>query len=101
VILEARYRKLLVDREEDWRLKSRAIWLKSGDDNIKLFQAFARGRKNLNTIFYFNHTESISLSYFEDLAQMGCNHFKYLFKSPPENQHTGYHLDDSLFPQIF
>lgn len=25
VSLEARYRKLLVDREEDWRLKSRAI----------------------------------------------------------------------------
>jgi hypothetical protein len=83
VSLEARYRKLLADREEDWRLKSRAIWLKSGDENTKFFQDFARGRKNLNNIWSLNDPTGRRLSSFEDLAQMGCNHFKDLFKAPP------------------
>ena len=31
--LEGRHKSLLLAQEESWRLKSRAIWLESGDDN--------------------------------------------------------------------
>jgi hypothetical protein len=43
--LEERRRTLLVEQEEAWRLKSRAIWLEKGDENKKLFQAYEKGRR--------------------------------------------------------
>ena len=48
--LELCRNKLLKEKEEVWRLKSRAICLESGDDNTKFFQTFAKGRKMQNNI---------------------------------------------------
>ena len=48
--LEKRRQSLLKEQEEAWRQKGRDIWLKSSDENTKLFQAYARGRKMANTI---------------------------------------------------
>jgi hypothetical protein len=44
--------RLIKENEEMWRLKSRAIWMKSGDENKKNFQAYAKGRKCSNTIWH-------------------------------------------------
>lgn len=41
---------ILKERKETWRLRSRAIWLKEGDDNSKFFHKFVNGRKEINTI---------------------------------------------------
>jgi len=43
--------KILQEKEELWRLKSRAIWLKAGDCNTKYFHNLANGRKASNTIW--------------------------------------------------
>jgi len=48
--LEAKRRKILRDREEMWRLRSRAIWLKAGDRNTKFFHNYAKRLKKSNTI---------------------------------------------------
>ena len=49
--LEGRRNTLLLEKEETWRLKRRAIWLACGDDNTKKIHAYARGRKVVNTIW--------------------------------------------------
>ena len=36
--LETSLQKILRQEEEGWRLRSRILWLKGGDQNTKLFQ---------------------------------------------------------------
>lgn len=51
--------KILKDREESWRLRSRAIWLKEGDDNTKLYHKHENGRKAINTIWELKNGQGI------------------------------------------
>jgi hypothetical protein len=46
VNLESDRKKKLLEEEERWRQKSRAIWIASGDKNTKFFHQFARYRRN-------------------------------------------------------
>ena len=80
--LEGRCNILLLEREEAWRLKSRALWLECGDDNTKFFHAYARGRKVANTIWSLQDEEGSTHLSFDDKASCGVNHFQQLFKAP-------------------
>jgi len=82
--LESRRNTLLSDKEETWRLKSRAIWMTCGDDNTKFFHAYARGRKATNTIWSLKDEEGVSHSNFEDKARCGVTHFQNLFRAPQQ-----------------
>jgi hypothetical protein len=74
-------RDLLQDREEEWRKKSRALCLHSGDENTKFFQSYAKGRKLENTIWGLTDHTGRNISSFEDLARLGSHHFKYLYST--------------------
>eukprot|EP00253_Pinus_taeda_P002888 PITA_02888 len=49
--LEKRKQHLPFIEEASWRLKSRALWLKHGDRNTKIFQNIANARKRRNAIW--------------------------------------------------
>lgn len=69
--LEKNRGELLQAREEEWRQKSRALWLHNRDENTKFFQAYAKGRKLANTIWGLKDQSGRQLSSFEDLARLG------------------------------
>jgi hypothetical protein len=84
--LEKKRINLLKEKEETWRLKSRAIWLESGDENTKFFQAYAKGRKNVNTIWHLKDQYGNLETSFEGMSLLGKNYFQNLFKV--DNQAT-------------
>jgi len=49
--LVRRKEDLLRLEEEDWHLKSRAIWIRGGDRNTKIFHKFVESRRRTNTIW--------------------------------------------------
>jgi len=82
VRLEGKHNIILLEKEEAWRLKSRAVWLESGDDNTKFFHTYARGRKVANTIWSLQDEEGSSYVSFDEKARCGVTHFQQLFKAP-------------------
>jgi hypothetical protein len=78
--LEAKRRLLLAEQEETWKLKNRAIWLENGDENTTFFQAYAKGRREENTIWSLKDQEGRSITSFEGLTNLVKNHFQTLFK---------------------
>eukprot|EP00253_Pinus_taeda_P019311 PITA_19311 len=79
LMLEKRRGKLLLDREEEWRLKSRAIWLRAGEENTNFFHNYAKGWKNENTIWKLKDLDGSEATSFEALSSMGKTHFQNLF----------------------
>ena len=53
-----------------------------GDENTKIFHAYAKGRKALNTIWCLEDDKGRRREYFEELAETGVEHFQNLFKAP-------------------
>ena len=89
---------LLGEKEEMWRLKSRAIWLKGGDENTKFFQAYARGRRMGNTIWELRKEEGTVVSSFDGLSAMGVEHFQSLYCAQEESSIAKIVKIASLFP---
>eukprot|EP00253_Pinus_taeda_P006972 PITA_06972 len=82
--LEKSQNQILLAKEEEWRLKSRAIWLKSGDENTSFFHNYAKGRKFTNTIWSLKDEEGRAVKYFSDLSGLGQRHFQSLFSDSGE-----------------
>jgi len=82
VELEQQKQNILKSREESIRLRSRAIWLKAGDENSRFFHNFANGRRMENTIWNLPLPDGGMADSFNKLSQLGTSHFKGIFKSP-------------------
>jgi hypothetical protein len=78
---EKNKRELLQPRQEEWRQNNQALWLHSGDENTKFFQAYAKRRKMTNTIWGLRDEFGRFLSSFEDMARLGSSHFKSLYST--------------------
>lgn len=81
--LENQKAHILKENEESLRLRSRAIWLKAGDDNTRFFQNFAKGQKVSNTTWNLPLPEGGIVDSFNKISHLGSSHFLNLYKSPP------------------
>eukprot|EP00253_Pinus_taeda_P033725 PITA_33725 len=84
LLLEKQQNKILLEKEEEWRIKSRAIWLKAGDENTRFFHNFAKGRKSANTIWRLKDEEGREVSSFPELSGLGKRHFQNIFADQGE-----------------
>eukprot|EP00253_Pinus_taeda_P024074 PITA_24074 len=82
VEVENQRNNILRKREESLRLRSRATWLKAGDENTRFFHNFAKGKKVANTIWNLPLPEGGLADSFNKLSQLGTAHFRGLYKSP-------------------
>eukprot|EP00253_Pinus_taeda_P006382 PITA_06382 len=79
--LETKKAKLLRQKEEDWRLKSRAIWLQAGEENTKFFQQHANGYKATNTIWELSDQNGFTAKTHAQLTELGTRHFSNLYRA--------------------
>jgi hypothetical protein len=74
--LELERFKILQAEEDLWRQQSRAIWLKSGDQNTKFFHHYASDRKNRKQIWEIQDETCQEISGQEDLKSEAVKFFK-------------------------
>jgi hypothetical protein len=65
----------LEKEEVEWRQRSRAIWLEVGDNNTKFFHQYVNYRKCINTISEIKNDEGITVSSFQEKAEVGALFF--------------------------
>ena len=98
--LEGRRGILLLEREDTWRLKSRATWLECGDDNTKFFRAYARGRKVVDTVRRLIDDQGVSHDTFEGMDNTRVEQFKSLYKEPAQESIAEVIRVVELFPRF-
>eukprot|EP00253_Pinus_taeda_P030204 PITA_30204 len=79
--LITRRSQILKEREESWRLRSRAIWLLEGDANTKFYHKFANGRKAINTIWELMDENGHPITSQRNLANFATGHFRGIYKA--------------------
>lgn len=74
--------KILKDREESWRVRSREIQLLEGDDNMKFYHKFTNEQKGTNAIWYLLNENGNPKNTFPQLSSLASYHFKKIYRAP-------------------
>jgi hypothetical protein len=79
--LEFERNKYLKAKEELWRQRSRAIWVQSGDQNMKFFHQFASHRRNIKHIWEIRDDTGTAHCGQESIKEEAVKYYKNFFKS--------------------
>lgn len=74
--LKHREKKILMMEESTWRLTSRALWLKEGDQNTKFFHRYANFRRNINSIWQITDLDGHISQTQEEISDVVVNFFQ-------------------------
>jgi hypothetical protein len=72
------YQKILHEEEETWRLKSRSLWLTSGDRNTKFFQRQTKARLWRNKVKEITKEDGTKIDDFHQIQAEAKLHFERL-----------------------
>jgi len=78
--LETARNKILKEKEEHWRQRSKATWLQSGDNNTKFFHNYANFRRISKHIWEILDDSGKVIIGQENIKGEATNHFKDLYK---------------------
>lgn len=92
VRLQQSFRKAYLAEKEYWRLKSRSLWLKSGDRNSSFFHKQAQVRKGRNSITETKEENNV-LKDFTCIKKASSKHFGKLYRENLPVEHNGSLLD--------
>jgi len=80
--LEDEKLKILRAEEEEWRLKSKALWIKGGDCNTRFFHNFANQRRVQNAIWDIQDEGGSFVNSQQELSTVAASFFGRIFKDP-------------------
>jgi hypothetical protein len=98
--LEVDRNKLLLEEEESWRQKSRAIWIKSGDKNTKFFHNFASYRRNKKFLWEIRDEDGNVHTGQEAIKKEVVSYFHTFFKDQGQTNIQDQLAAISLYPRI-
>jgi hypothetical protein len=98
--LEEDRKKLLLEEEERWRQKSRAIWIKSGDNNSKLFHVLQAIKEIKSTYGRLSMKWASSISGQEAIKDEVINFFKSFYQDSGPNYIGEQIATVRLFPRM-
>ena len=75
---------LLKEKEEIWRQRSHAIWIKSGDQKTKFFHNFANYRRNRKIIWEITDETGLLQISQKNIMEATKNYFKNFFNESNE-----------------
>ncbi|KAJ9545526.1 hypothetical protein OSB04_025233 [Centaurea solstitialis] len=78
---------ILLKEEEHWRQRSKAFWLKDGDNNTKFFHAYANGRRKINRIIKLKDDDGQWVEEVTGLNNLVNEYFTRLFSASTGNPH--------------
>jgi hypothetical protein len=71
--------------EETWRIRSRAQWIKCGDNNTKYFHKMAKFNRNRKHVWEITNSSGVHLTDQGEIKKEAVNHFKLFFEAKSEH----------------
>ena len=91
---------ILLSEEELWHIRSRALWLSSGDNNTKYFHKIANHNRIRKHIWEFFLGYGVLVNKKEALLNEETNYFKDIYKAPSTLNTSDQCKVTYLFPQM-
>jgi len=79
-LMEYKKRHILLVKDKEWRLTSRALWLQVGDENTKFFHRYANCRNNINSVSKLGKGYGMWETNFKHIVVESVNYFTSLFR---------------------
>jgi hypothetical protein len=92
--------EILRGEEEQWRLRSRALWLTSGDKNSRYFHKFASFNRVRKHIWKINNGHGDIVTEQESIKEATVNFFKDFYKASTAPSMTEQCKLIELYPQM-
>jgi len=79
--------------EEHWRLKSRSLWMKTGDSNSSFFHKRAHSRRKKNKVTSITSKIGKQIETFDQVKEEAFHHFNSLYQQPSSEETNADVLD--------